>query len=275
MPEALSATACLLQSEIIMRLIPLVIAAVCMTLGCVGDGSNPERRRSARLTAVAEPIATITVMGADTLSDSARIYQLEPEPDGRSIAFLFADPEKGLSRALAVVQTTGSHSVHLVWPDSVVSVWWASPHQLSFTAGTGQGVRVVVDVHAAQLEALETEVPNQPTSRGSRKASDAATNALARTQKFIDSLRVQPEGTPQRSVLRYRADTVLLGPGDSLASAHVSAMDGQGSKSNPSWYLLHLPSGQIEPLDSLTGQSSELAPTAAKWGENGVFYYAK
>ena len=276
MPAAVSATAYLLQNEIIMRLIPTAIAAASVTVGCLGDESSTERSAASRFTAVAEPIATITAVGADTLSDSARVLQLEPEPDGRSIAFVFADPAKGVSRALALAQITGTHSVQLVWPDSVLSVWWASPHQLSFTAGTGKGVRVVVDAHAAQLEALETsDAGSRRTASGRPELDDTSGDALARAQKFIDSLRVQPEGTPQRSALRYRADTVLLAPGDSLAAAHVSAIDARGSRSNPAWYVLHLPSGQVQPIDSLIGQSSDLAPTAGKWGPDGVFYYAK
>jgi hypothetical protein len=258
-----------------MRLVSIAIAAASAALGCISDESSSERRRASRFAAVAEPIATVTAVGPDTLSDSARILQLDPEPDGRSIAFVFADPAKGVSRALALVQTAAPQAVQLVWPDSVLSVWWAGPHQLGFTAGTGKGVRVVVDAHAAQLEALETSgAANRRAASGRREADEAAGSALARAQKFIDSLRVQPEGTPQRSVLRYRADSILLGPGDSLAAAHVSATDSQGSRSNPAWYVLHLPSGQVQAVDSLIGQSPDLAAEAASW-EDGVFYYAK
>ena len=275
MPDAISATACLLQSEITMRPVPL-IAAVSLATGCIGNESDTNRRTASKFTAAVEPITTIGVIGADTLSDSARIHQLEPEPDGRSIAFLFADPAKGVSRGLALFQTTGTQGAQLVWPDSVMSVWWATPHQLAFTAGTGQGVRVVVDAHAAQLEALETSrATSRPPSDTTRGASEASRSALDRAQRFIDSLRVQPQGTPQGSALRYRPDTILVGPGDSLAAAHVSATDAQGSRSNPAWYVVHLPSGQVQAVDSLIGRSIELAPTAAKWGHDGTFYYAK
>jgi hypothetical protein len=259
-----------------MRRVPIAITAISAALGCINDEGRSDRRAVSRFTAVSQPIATITAVGLDTLSDSARILQLEPEPDEGSIAFVFADPAKGVSRALALVQTTGTRGVQLVWPDSVVSVWWSSPHQLSFTAGTGKGVRVVVDAHAAQLQALETSnAADQRMAEGKRGADDAAVGALARAQRFIDSLRVQPEGTPQRSALRYRADTILLGPGDSVAAAHVSATDGRAPTSNPAWYVLHLPSGHVEPVDSLIGQSLDLVPEAAKWGQEGVFYYAK
>jgi hypothetical protein len=241
--------------------------------GCTGREGTSQRSIST-FSALAEPLVTITTIGIDTVSDSASISQIKPEPDGKSIAFVFADPAKGATRALGIVQTSGSQNSQLVWPDSVTSVWWSGPHEMRFTAGTGQGVYAIVDAHAAALEALATSdsvrMPPRPLSSGGQ----ALSKALTRVQAFIDSVRVQPEGTPQRSVLRYRADTVIVGVGDTLAAAHVSA-DAEGGAVNPAWYLVHIQSGSIQPIDSLVGRSTGLPRSAGGWDSGGVFYYAK
>ena len=253
----------------------LGLAVITTTIGgCVGGQGDAERPRSSRFSVTASPIATITFVGSDTLSDSARVYRLEPEPDGGSVAFFFADPTKGITQGLGIIQTSGPQLPQVVWPDSVVSAWWSSAHQLSFLAGTGRGVRVVVDAHAAQLEALQTAgIPSTPSPDSGLSRSGA--NALSRAQAFIDSIRVQPEGRPQRSALRYRADSILVARGDTVAAVHVSAAEGQGPKVNPAWYLVHLPSGQVQAVDSLIGRSSGLLPSAGRWGADGSFYYAK
>jgi hypothetical protein len=251
-----------------------LLAISAITAGCVGTQDDAERPVPSAFTAAADPIATVTIVGADTLGDSARIHHLAPEPDGRSIAFLFADPAKGITRGLGIVQVSGGQPPQLGWPDSVTSVWWSGPHQLSFTAGTGQGVRLVVDAHAAQLEAMEvTSAPNPP--RLGTSATNPNTNALSRAQAFIDSVRVQPEGTPRISTLRYRADSIIVAPSDTLAAVHVSASDTQGTKVNPAWYLVHLPSRHVQAIDSLIGRSSGLSASAGQWGADGAFYYAK
>jgi hypothetical protein len=253
----------------------LGLVAITTTIsGCVGGQRDAERPRSSRFSVAASPIATVAFIGSDTLSDSAHIYRLEPEPDGGSVAFFFADPTKGITQGLGIIQTSGPQLPHLVWPDSVVSAWWSGTHQLSFIAGTGRGVRVIVDAHAAQLEALEaSRTPSAPFPDSSPSQSNA--NARSRAQAFIDSIRVQPEGRPQRSALRYRADTILVGRGDTIAAVHVSAAEGQGPKVNPTWYLVHLPSGQVQAVDSLIGSSAGLLSSAGQWGADGSFYYAK
>jgi hypothetical protein len=192
------------------------------------------------------------------------------------VAFLFADPAKGITGGLGIVQTSGGQQAQIGWPDSVSSVWWSNPHELSFIAGTGQGVRVVADAHAAQLTTVEATGATtvQPARNGAAPTS-SHTDALARAQAFIDSIRVQPGGSPQQSTLRYRADSILVGRGDTLVAVHVSAADPQGSKVNPAWYLLHLPSRHVRPVDSLTGRSLGLAASAGRWGADGTFYYAK
>ena len=251
-----------------------LLAISAISTGCINTRDDAKRPAPSAFTAAADPIATVTVIGADTLGDSARIHHLIPEPDGRSIAFLFADPAKGVTRGLGIVQASGGQPPQLGWPDSVTSVWWSGPHQLSFTAGTGRGVRLVVDAHAAQLEAMAVTGTSDPPGLGTSVTKPNA-NALSRAQAFIDSVRVQPEGTPQGSTLRYRADSIIVAPGDTLAAIHVSASDLQGTRVNPAWYLVHLPSGHVRPIDSLTGRSSGLSASAGQWGADGAFYYAK
>lgn len=255
---------------------PLSLLVSCaITASCISNRDDAESPVASALTVLASPVAAITVIGADTLSDSARIHYLAPEPDGESIAFLFADPAKGITQGLGISQASGSQIPQLAWPDSVTSVWWSNPHQLSFTAGTGRGVRVVVNSHAAELEALEvTGIQNTPASAGS-VSTESNTSALSRARTFIDSIRVQPEGTPQHSALRYQADSVIVAPGDTLAAIHVLAADIHGVKVNPAWYLVHIPTGHMQAIDSLTGRSSGLPASAGQWGADGSFYYAK
>lgn len=244
-----------------------------MLTACVNDGDNTKSVAAAGLTLMTNSLAVITVVGMDTLSDSASIHRVQPEPDGGSVAFVFADPAKGITSGLGLVNLSGAPTAHLAWPDSVTSFWWSGAHQLSFTAGTGHGVRVVVDAHAAQLEALEA-TGTRPHLSDIRVPSEQNAAALSRTQTFIDSVRVQPGGTPQESALRYRADSIIIAPGDTFAAVHVSAGN-KGMTANPAWYITHLPSGHVRPVDSLTGTSSGLPASAGAWGADGAFYYAK
>jgi hypothetical protein len=243
--------------------------------GCANNQEDAKSPVASSFSALTSPISTISIVGMDTLSDSASIHRVLPEPDGSSVAFLFADATKGITRGLGLVQASGSSGAQLAWPDSVISFWWSGPHQLSFTAGTGQGVHVVVDAHASQLQALE--VTGAPTNRSPPTVKmDSSTSAvLSRAQAFIDSIRVQPDGTPQRSTLRYEVDTISLAPSDTFAAVHVLARGIQGTKVNPAWYLVHLPSSHVQAIDSLTGQSPGLPSTAGEWGADGRFYYAK
>ena len=252
----------------------LFLCISTLLIGCLGNSEDAEPSVASGLATTTSPLVTISIVGIDTLSDSAWIHRLQPEPDGGSVAFLFADPMKGVSRGLGLVETSGTPGPHLVWPDSVNSFWWSGAHQLSFNAGTGQGVRVVVDAHAAQLEALQMTGSNARLPNSSSAGPPSAA-ALSRAQAFIDSIRVQPEGTPQGSTLRYRADSIILAPGDTFAAVHVFASDGRGTTVNPAWYLAHLPSGHMQPIDSLTGRSTGLLSSAGQWGRDGAFYYAK
>lgn len=258
-----------------MRKARYIFAVLVTGLGCDRGRSDTESRTVAEMSATLNPVAVIQVVGIDTLSDSAWIHRLQPEPDGGSVAFLFADPAKGIVGGLGLIEASGAQAAQLAWPDSVTAFWWSGAHQLSFTSGTGQGVRVVVDAHAAQLNALEVtgaraaEPQRQPDAKGSRAT------VLSRAQAFIDSVRIQPEGTPQGSALRYEADSIVLAPGDTFAAVHVRAADIRGTKVNPAWYLTHVPSGHMQGLDSLTGRSAGLPATAGQWGADGRFYYAK
>ena len=253
-----------------------LLGTSAFTLGCMDGEENRTPLRMSRFTVAVEQFATVNVIGPDTLSDSARIIALYPEPDGGSVTFRFTDPAKHITSGLGIVQASGARQAQLVWPDSVLSVWWGSPHQLGFTAGTGTGVWIVVDVHANQLEAIVTsDSGRRPARSKSVLAPQSAALAMTRAQAFIDSVRVQPDGTPQRSTLRYRADTAAVAPDTALAAVHVSANDHQGKKSNPAWYLVHIPSGHVHPVDSLTGSSPGLPATAGQWNAEGLFYYAK
>ena len=251
------------------------ISALIVLAACVNDGQDARSPTATGLAVTTSSLAVISIVGMDTLSDSASIHHLQPEPDGGSVAFLFGDPAKAITRALGLVSASGTPAAQLAWPDSVNTLWWSGPHQLSFTAGTGKGVRVVVDAHAAQLEALEVSDSRQSSSLAIIPRSDRNAAGLARAQAFIDSLRVQPGGTPQESALRYRADSILIAPGDTFAAVHVSARNNQGVTANPAWYVTHLPSGHTQAVDSLTGTSSGLPASAGQWGADGRFYYAK
>jgi hypothetical protein len=257
-----------------MRTTIRLFVLLAVVAGCDVRRQERSERSISTFSAAAEPLATVSTVGIDTVSDSAWISHVKPEPDGESVAFIFVDPAKGVTRALGIIQTSGTQATHLLWPDSVMSVWWGGPHELRFTAGTGQGVYAVVDAHAAALEALAIRNSVGASSGPVAPSSQPRAQALARVQTFIDSVRVQPEGTPQRSALRYRADTVLVAPGDTLAAAHVSA-DSEGSVVNPAWYLVHIQSGAVQPVDSLVGRSIGLPRSAGSWDNHGRFYYAK
>lgn len=257
-----------------MRTLSGLAALISIATGCNTGGEATGERSISTFSAVAEPLVTVSTVGVETVSDSASISDILPEPDGQSVAFIFADPAKGAARALGIVQISETRTSHLVWPDSVMSVWWSGPHELQFTAGTGQGVYAVIDAHAAALEALAITGSPRAAPRPPAATEQARTMALARVQSFIDSLRVQPEGTPQRSALRYRADTIIIAAGDTLAAAHVSA-NAEGSSVNPAWYLIHIESGSVRSVDSLVGRSVGLPRSAGGWDSRGTFYYAK
>ena len=253
----------------------LLLGTLIAGSACTSGNDAVRRTAPVTLTVATQPIATAAVIDADTLSDSVRILAVSPEPDGGSVAFLFADPARQITRGLALAQASGAQQVQLIWPDSVSHMWWSKPHELSFASGTGQGVRVVIDAHAAQLQAIQGSASVRDTVSTSPANADLITRSLSRAQAFVDSVRVQPAGAPHRSTLRYSADTILIGPGDSLAAVHVMALGPEGRQANPTWYLMYVPNGDMHPLDSLVGAPSGLIAQAGRWGADGAFYYAK
>lgn len=254
-----------------------LLGTCVVALSCTSSEKGGNSSYTSAFSVVVEPFATVSLIGADTLSDSARILELYPEPDGGSVTFRFTDPVKHISSGLGIVQASGTRQAQLVWPDSVVSAWWGGPHELGFIAGTGTGVRVVVDVHATQLEAIEASEGRGRSNAGNPPTTERSTMlAVERAQAFIDSVRVQPEGIPQQSTtLHYKADTATLAPDTLVAAVHVSAHDHTGKRSNPSWYLVHIPSGHVRPVDSLTGSSPGLPASGGQWTRGRVFFYAK
>ena len=253
-----------------------LLGTCAIALSCMSGEKGATSARTSTFSVVVEPFATVNLIGADTLSDSARILELYPEPDGGSVTFRFMDPVKRVSSGLGIVQASGTRQAQLVWPDSVVSAWWAGPHELGFIAGTGTGVRIVVDVHATQLQTIEASEGRGRPNADDTPSTDLTMVAVERAQAFIDSVRVQPEGIPQRStILQYKADTATIAPDTLVAAVHVSAHDHTGKRSNPSWYLVHIPSGHVRPVDSLTGNSPGLPASGGQWTIGGVFYYAK
>ena len=247
-------------------------ALVILCLACT---DAPERGSPASSSAVLEVHATqrasFEIVGADTLSDSARIIRIIPEQDGDGVIALFTDPARRVSSGLAIVDRRMSHP-QLLWPDSVTSVWWTGPHMLAFTTTTGQGIRLVVDVHAATLKIADT------TSRGVQSppvAAVADSSVIGRSRAFIDSIHMQPAGVPQGSALTYSVTRVVPSPDGRLAAFHAAARDPAGTVTNPGWFILDRASRVVSPVEQVTGLLSELPAEAGEWAGNSSFLYAK
>jgi hypothetical protein len=219
-----------------------------------------------------DSLASVRYMGRDSLSDSAYVIRVVPEPDGQTVAIVFADPAQGISAGLALLEPR-EQRVHLVWPDSVGEVWWGADHRLVFQSTGSTGVHAIVDVHADSLEHLEAAHDTLPPA--AMEAPRWESDARARATAYIDSIRSQPEGVPQQGQLRYTVTSFAPAPADSLVAFYVTARGTSGDRLNPSWYLLHLRSGTIAPVDSLTGRAEALLPGAAAWNEDGQFIYAR
>lgn len=241
------------------------------------DGRDrPAQASSAALRISTERRGNLQIVGADTLSESARVLALFPEPDGAAIAFTFADSASNVSSALGLLDS-GKENAQLIWPDSVSNVEWPTAHKLSWTASSTQGgVHAIGDVHNAELGHMEEEHPIRTVKvpRGSAEAADAS--ARARATAYIDSLRLQPTGVPSQGTLRYTVTHLMHAPSDSLVAFYVIARSGEGSeRMNPTWYALDLRTGLVAPVDSLTGGANALAETAAAWIDNDRFVYVK
>ena len=215
--------------------------------------------------------ASFGIVGADTLSDSARILRILPEQDGEAMVVLFADPARRISAGLAINDRRMEHP-QLLWPDSVTTVWWTGSHRLAFTTTTGKGVRLIADVHAATIRIADTT----DVGIGSPPPVMSIDSSVAqRARTYIDSIRVQPGGVSRSSPLTYSVTRVVPSPDGSLAAFHAAARDSSGSLSNPSWYVLDRSSGSVAALDQVTGPAAELPTAVGEWGGNGSFFYAK
>jgi hypothetical protein len=247
----------------------LGIGWLALVLGCGDDGEKiaPEPTIPSFFVE-RDSVGTIRYVGQDSLSDSAAVRRLVPEPDGRSVAIVFADPALGISAGLALLEPERQR-VRLVWPDSVGAVWWSGDHRLAFQSSTGSGqVRAVVDVHADSLEQLATTSDSLAPN-----ALDSASSELARARAtaYIDSIREQPGGVPQQGSLRYTV-TRFSPAADSLFAFYVTARGATDDALNPAWYLLHVPSGRIAPIDSVTGRSDALSADASAWSGDRFIY---
>jgi hypothetical protein len=140
-----------------------------------------------------------------------------------------------------------------------------------------------VDVHAATLARLESARDSAfapPATAVSRTdtAGDGG-GARVRATRYIDSLRLQPEGVPTEGRLRYEVVRILRAPADSLAVFHVVARDRadppRSRRANPAWYALDLRTGAVTPIDSITGDATPLPDAAGAWTEGRRFVYAK
>ena len=258
------------------RSFPIAVAAgLTLIAACRGDsgGDQDQQRDRATLTLSTERRAELGALGRDTLSEAARFLSVLPEADGDAIVFTFADSARGVSSGLGIIDRRLT-SPQLLWPDSVTRAWWVGPHSLAFATRTGSGVRVVVDVHAGELEVVTRGADSGITAPVARSAADTI-KARARATKFLDSLRLQPGGQSDRSQLRYQVLALRSAPDYRMGAFYTAASDSAGTRSNPAWYLLHYESGQVLPIDEVTGPISELPEAAAAWSENGRFVYTK
>ncbi len=243
--------------------------------GCGGDRSGKEATEPGELLARVTSRFPLRTIGLDTLSDSARIVRLFPEPGRGAVAFTFTDPLQGISRGLGILSQTRDSAPRLGWPDSVSSVHWRDSHRLVFTAGTGNGVYVILDVRADSLVAVRDTASPATGDSSTLTAREATPEIRARITRMIDSIRFQPEGVPQQGQLRYSPTRILPSPHDSSAAFYVSASDGSGNTSNPTWYLLDLASGTITPLDSVIGPAQSLPGDTGVWANDSTFYFTK
>ena|SRR5687768_2831974 len=253
-----------------------LLIGLTLALGaCARDDTAAERPEAGRGTfsLSGERRAELGAIGGDTLSEAAQFLSLLPEADGDAIVFTFADSTRGVSSGLGIIDRRLS-SAQLLWPDSVTRAWWTGPHSLAFATHTGAGVRVVVDVHAAELEVVTRGADSGTTAPAPRLMGDTI-EARARATRFLDSARVQPGGQPDRSQLSYRVISLRTAPGRAMGAFYAAASDSTGARTNPAWYFIDYQGGQILPIDEVTGPISELPESAAAWSEDGRFIYVK
>lgn len=252
-----------------------LVVGFLLAAACTGEdsGSGEARRSPGAFEVSTTRRADLVAIGSDTLSEAARFLSLLPEADGEAIVFTFSDSVRGVTSGLGIVDRQ-SPSPQLLWPDSVTRAWWVGPHSVAFATHTGDGVRVVVDVHAGELEVATRGADSGTTGTPVTTAGDTV-EARARATRYVDSLRLQPAGRAERSQLHYQVTTLRPAPRRAWAAFYVVARDSSGSRSNPGWYFLDYQSGQVLPIDEVTGPVTELPETTAAWSEDGRFVYVK
>ncbi len=209
-------------------------------------------------------------VATDTISDSAQILEILPEQDGDALVALFTDPGR-VSNGLAIIDRK-MLVPQLLWPDSVTSVWWTGPHILAFTTSNGSGIRLVVDVHAAELRLADTTESAIPRPAPTVMSDSSM---LQRARAYTDSLRGQVGGASQTSTLTYSVMRLVPSADGRLAAFHTAARDAAGTLTNPAWYALDRESGVITLIDQVTGSIKELPERAGQWSQGNSFFYAK
>lgn len=259
------------------RIAGVLLAGVMLAVtACTGDddaGQQAERGRTS-YSLKAERRAELGAIGRDTLSETARVLSLLPEADGDAIVFTFSDSARGVTSGLGIVDRRLG-TPQLLWPDSVSRAWWIAPHSLAFATHTGTGVRVVVDVHAGELEVVTRGADSGLTASSTGGAAADTIEARAHATRFIDSLRMQPGGQSDRSQLRYQVIALHTAPGGEMGAFYAAASDSTGARTNPGWYFLDYRSGQVLPIDEVTGPLTELPESAGAWSESARFVYVK
>jgi len=258
------------------RLATRLALAAALLGGCVAsdDGKGAEassRTTGGPLTVTRAELLDATVVGADTLSDSAYVTGVYPEADGEAVAFTFADPRRRVSAGLALAQRKAPAPA-LLWPDSVGAVWWSAPHAVAFTTQSGTGVHAVVDVHAERATVTEDSAARAPAAGARAGPSDPA---RVRATAYIDSVHLQPAGRPQGSALRYTVTATRTSPDGRLTAFYAVATDNAGRQTNPAWYAMNDDGGGVTPIDEVVGPLGEMPETAAGWTADGRFVYAK
>ena len=245
-----------------------------LAAAAISCDSAPERTPTPESPAFAAPVrarSTIRALADDTLSDAAHIVRLLPEPDGRTVAVLFADSVSGVSAGLALNEL-GVDRMQLLWPDSVTNAWWSGAHSIAFTTRTGRGVRAVVDVHAESLTVLE-RLDEGAVVPPVAPAEDAESRARATT--YIDSIFAQANGRATRGELTYAVSQLVPQRNGDLVAVYVIASTSDGRRSNPSWYLLDRRTDQVTRVDAVVGPEEQLPANGAGWTDGGDFLYAK
>ena len=247
--------------------------AVLLFTACGREDRTRTETSNGSLAITVGPRVDVRFVGGDTLSDSARVVRLIPEPDGDGVGIVFADPSRRVSAGLALADRAHP-AAQLLWPDSITAAWWSSPHTISFSTMTGTGIRAVVDVHKATLEIVAHSTDTLPPAASAAVPAQNS-GAMLRATAYIDSLYVQPAGQPQRSTLKYSVDHLSPSASGQYAAIYVTARDSSGKSMNPAWYAMAVASGRVERVEQITGSTLELPAEAAGWSGDGHFFFAK